>query len=260
MGKTSRPFPTGHLRLNPRKDATGDTPLVIQLEYVIKGRPLRRSTGYKAKPCDWDKTANKSRGGVKASYGVDYRNLNQRLGKLLDSIDRRMEDYCEKNSNNLNWDIAVAIVDNKPQAREDHGIDFQKYVEDILEAEKARNKIGQSVYKNGLSAMNIFSEFLTSQNLGTYEQGKIFVSEITTGLIERYIAWRRKVKKNTDATINHAMTPILKGCQKAALEGYIPHSLNSAIQGMRIITQKSLENDDDNQIRHLSKKTVGEVA
>lgn len=60
MGKTSRPFPTGHFRLNPKKNASDDTPLVIQLEYVVKGRPIRRSTGYTVKPTDWDRSTESS--------------------------------------------------------------------------------------------------------------------------------------------------------------------------------------------------------
>lgn len=78
MGKETRPFPTGHLRLCPKKNATTDTPFVIQLEYVVQGRAVRRTTGFTASQSDWDKSANKGRGGVKASFGGDYRNLNQR--------------------------------------------------------------------------------------------------------------------------------------------------------------------------------------
>ena len=153
MGKSSRPFPTGHYRLNPKKNASDDTPLAIQLEYVVKGRPIRRSTGYTAKPSDWDKKSNKVRGGVKASYGVDYRNLNQRLLKLVTSTDERLESYCEKNPDKMSWEIAVSIIDKTPKSRDDKGIDFVEYVNEILRNEKERNKIGQSVYKNGLSGM-----------------------------------------------------------------------------------------------------------
>lgn len=243
MGKTSRPFPTGHFRLNPKKNASDDTPLVIQLEYVIKGRPIRRSTGYSVKPVDWDKKSNKGRGGVKASYGVDYRNLNQRLVKLVNSTDERLEAYCEKNPDKMSWAIAAAVIDQTPESRDDKGIDFVEYVNEILKNEKDRNKIGQSVYKNGLSGMKMFSEFLLTEKLGTYAPDKIYVSEISISIVEKYINWRRTVKKNTDETINHSLTPILKGCKKAAIEGYISQTLNNSIQGMRIVTTKSLEND-----------------
>lgn len=80
--------------------------------------------------------------------------------------------------------------------------------------EKERNKIGQSVYKNGLSGMKVFGEFLMTEKLGTYEPDKIYVSEISIDIVEKYISWMRTVKKNTDDTINHSLTPILKGCRK----------------------------------------------
>lgn len=213
MGKTARPFPTGHFRLNPKRNASTDTPLVIQLEYVVKGRPIRRSTGYSVKLSDWDKNTNKGRGGVRASYGVDYKNLNQRLSKLVDSTDERLEQYCEKNPDKLSWDIAVAVIDRAPESREDKGIDFIDYVNELLLNEKNRNKIGLSVYKNGKSAMKVFGEFLHTEKLGTYAPDKIYVSEISISLVENYIDWRKRVKKNTEATINHALTPILKGLQ-----------------------------------------------
>ena len=260
MGKSSRPFPTGHFRLNPKKNASDDTPLVIQLEYVIKGRPIRRSTGYSVKPVDWDKKSNKGRGGIKASYGVDYRNLNQRLVKLVNSTDERLEEYCEKNPDKMSWAIAAAVIDQTPESRDDKGIDFVEYVNEILKNEKDRNKIGQSVYKNGLSGMKMFSEFLLTEKLGTYSPDKIYVSEISISIVEKYINWRRTVKKNTDETINHSLTPILKGCKKAAIEGYISQTLNNSIQGMRIVTTKSLENDGGDNIRHLSTEELKRLA
>jgi integrase len=257
MGKSSRPFPTGHFRLNPKRKATSSsTPLVIQIEYTVGGSAVRRSTGYSVRPADWDKTANKGIGGVKASYGVDYRNFNQRLIKIIKTIDDRFEKYTEKHPNQMSWKIAAAIIDQTPETRDDKGIDFIEYVNDLLLNERTRHKIGQSVYHNGLSGMNVFCEFLITEKLGTYAPDKIYVSEISVGIIEKYIAWRRRVKKNTDATINHALTPILKGCKQATLDGYISQSLNNAIQGMRIISKKSLEDDGVSNIKHLSRQEI----
>ncbi|MDD6869638.1 MAG: tyrosine-type recombinase/integrase [bacterium] len=146
----------------------------------------------------------------------------------------------------------MAIIDKTPKSRDDKGIDFVEYVNEILGNEKERNKIGQSVYKNGLSGMKMFGEFLLTEKLGTYAPDKIYVSEISISIVEKYINWRKTVKKNTDETINHSLTPILKACKKAAIEGYISHTLNNSIQCMRIVTTKSLENDSGDKIRHLS--------
>ena len=67
---------------------------------------------------------------------------------------------------------------------------FVEYVNEILRNEKERNKIGQSVYKNGLSGMKMFGEFLLTEKLGTYAPDKIYVSEISISIVEKYINWR----------------------------------------------------------------------
>ena len=62
--------------------------------------------------------------------------MNQRLTKLVDSTDERLEVYCEKNPDKMSWDIAVAVIDKTPQARDDKDIDFIQYVKDLLLNEK----------------------------------------------------------------------------------------------------------------------------
>lgn len=60
--------------------------------------------------------------------------------------------------------------------------------------------------------MNIFQTFLRATKKGTYKPDSIYVGEISVELIDEYITWRREVKLNSDATINHSLTPILKAC------------------------------------------------
>ena len=112
--------------------------------------------------------------------------MNQRLTKLVDSTNERLEVYYEKNPDKMSWDIAVAVIDKTPQARDDKGIDFIQYVKDLLLNEKERNKIGQRVYKNGLSGMKVFGEFLMTEKLGTYEPDKIYISEISIDIVESH--------------------------------------------------------------------------
>ena len=56
--------------------------------------------------------------------------------------------------------------------------------------------------------INIFQIFLRATNKGTYKPDSIYVGEISVELIDEYIKWRREVKQNSNATINHALTPI----------------------------------------------------
>ena len=253
MGKYSRPYPTGHYRLYKTSNSKPDKALSVQIEYAAKSVAVRRSTGISVKEKDWNPNENKGRGGVRASYGQDYRNVNNRLSKRLDEMDAKIAEWCTKHPGQITVDIVRALLDDSPTTRDDKGIDFSDFVTTNLKNELERNKIGISVYKNGVSVMNIFGMFLKAEKLGTYAPDKIYVSEITTAIIDRYIQWRREFKHNSDDTINHALTPILKGCQLAMIQGYIPANLNAAIQQMRIVKTKSLQTDNSSKIKHLSK-------
>ena len=259
MGKAARPYPTGHFRLYKTNRAKDGQELVIQMEYTVKSVAVRRSTGFSATEKDWNPKENSGRGGVRASYGPDYRNINNRIVKRVNELDAKIADWCDKHPNQITVDVVRDFLDDKPTTRDDKGIDFSTFVTDNLKKEYERNKIGISVYKNGLSGMNIFRMFLKAEELGTYACDKIYVSEISTDIIDRYIKWRREFKGNSDDTINHALTPILKGCQQAAIQGYIPPSLNAAIQGMRIIKTTSLQNDNSSQIKHLTKEQLDKL-
>lgn len=256
MGKQARPFPTGHYRLYKTSRQKPGSAITVQLEYVVNSTPIRRASGYTVMEEDWNPNENRGRGGVRASYGSDYRVVNNKLAKRLDTLDAKIAEWCEKHPNSLSVEIVKAFIDGLPTTRDDKGLDFREYVCELLKDEYARNKIGQSVYKNGISNMNGFAQFLKAEKLGTYARDKIYVSEITTALIERYIKWRREFKKNGDETINHALTPLLKACRKAAIEGYIPMTLSAKIQEMRIVKQKSLETDDESVVKHLSKEQL----
>lgn len=259
MGKTASPYPTGHLRLYKTNRKANDKPLTVQLEYTISSYVVRRSSGISSLESDWNPKENKGRGGVKASFGPDYKNVNRRLAKKLDDIDARIADWCDKHPRQLTVEMLKALIDESPITREDKGIDFCEYVISLLKYEYDRNKIGHSVYKNGLSGMRIFSQFLKAEKLGTYACDKIYVSEITTDLINRYISYRRNFKKNSDETINHALTPILKGCRQASVDGYISSRLNNAIQDMRIIKKMSLQDEDGSNVKHLTKDEISRL-
>ncbi len=256
MGKTSSPYPSGKLKLYKCNRQTKGEPLPVQMIYVHKSVAVRRATGVNVKESDWNSKENNGRGGVRASYGRDFRNLNARLLKKVEETDARIMEWCDKHPGEMTLDMLKALLDGKSEARDDRGIDFATYTTDLLLSEKQRNKIGQSVYENGRSAMNIFGLFLKAEKLGTYDKDKIYVSEITPSLIEKYIIWRKEFKGNSDETINHALTPILKACKRAVIDGYISQQTNAMIQDMRIASAVSLEEGSTSEVKHLSKEQI----
>ena len=90
----------------------------------------------------------------------------------------------------------------------------------------------------------MFQEFLRSTKRGTYKPDSIYIGEISVELIDEYITWRRDIKKNGDATINHSLTPILKACAYATELRMIDVAINTRIQDMRIAPKVSLSIDE----------------
>lgn len=88
--------------------------------------------------------------------------------------------------------------------------------------------------------MNIFQTFLRATRQGTYRPDSVFVSDMTPELLGSYINWRREIKQNSDATINHSLTPILKACAYACEMNIMEPAVNARIQDMRIVTKASL--------------------
>ena len=54
----------------------------------------------------------------------------------------------------------------------------------------------------------------------------------------------QEIKQNSDATINHALTPILKACAYASEMNMMDPVVNARIQDMRIVTKVSLSEEE----------------
>ena len=92
--------------------------------------------------------------------------------------------------------------------------------------------------------MNIFRTFLRATKQGTYKSDAIYVGDMTPELLDSYIEWRREIKQNSDATINHSLTPILKACAYACEMNIMDPAINARIQDMRIISKTSLSDEE----------------
>lgn len=78
--------------------------------------------------------------------------------------------------------------------------------------------------------MNIFQTFLRATKQSSYRPDAIYVGNMTPELLDSYISWRREIKQNSDATINHSLTPILKTWAYACDMGIMEPAVNVRIQ------------------------------
>lgn len=260
MGRQKKPFPLGHFRLRYPKNYDKTKVYPVEIEYIFSGKPLRRSMSISVKVEDWNPNGNNGRGEIRASMPDSVR-FNNLLLMKVNKVDAALNEYHQAHPGEVSEEIISAFLDDKPITRKDKGEDFITFVLKRLDSEYSRNKIGYSRYKNGQSCMNIFQQFLRATNNGTYKPDGLYIGEVTPELIDKYIKWRRDFKNNSDATINHSLTPILKGCEAACKMGLIDREVNAAIQDMRIQEKASLEAEGEKEFdgHNLSKEQLAKL-
>ena len=244
MGRPKRLYPHGKYRLRTPKQIEADKLYPLDLEYTWDRQVIRRTTNIIVKESDWNQNGDNGRGEIRASYGPEYKRLNKMLQSRVEHIDSLLAEYNEQHPFQITAEVVSALLADKPLTRKDQGRDFVEFTIERLASDYSRNRIGRSRFENGKSGMNIFREFLRSTKKGSYRPDSIYVGEITPELIDSYIEWRREVKNNSDATINHALTPILKACSYASDMNLIDPNINARIQDMRIITKVSLSDEE----------------
>ncbi len=148
----------------------------------------------------------------------------------IERIDSQLAEYNERNPNQITAEVATGFCADKPLAQRDQGKEFVEFALERLSSDYSQNRIGQSRYENGKSCMNIFQTFLRATKQSSYRPDAIYVGNMTPELLDSYISWRREIKQNSDATINHSLTPILKACAYACEMGMMEPAVNARIQ------------------------------
>lgn len=246
MGRQKKPFPLGRFRLRYPKNYDKAKIYPVEIVYIFGGRTIKRNMNISVAVADWNPNGNNGRGEIRATV-PDCVRLNKILLTKVNKVDAGLNEYHLKFPGQVNEDVISAYLDDKPLSRRDKGEDFAAYVEKRLAIDYNLNKIGYSRYQNGKSSMNIFRQFLMATGNGTYKEDSIYVGEISVELLDKYIKWRRNFKNNSDQTINHALTPILKACDTACTAGYIDREVNAELQDMRIQEKVSLEAEGEKE-------------
>jgi integrase len=244
MGRPKRLYPLGRYRLRIRGKIDKEKLYLVELEYTWNRQVIRKGVNIFVKVGDWNQNANQGRGGIRPSYGAEANRINSVLMARVDKIDIMLAEYHQKHPNQITAEIINDLLSGKPITRKDKGKDLVEFVTERLDSDYSRNRIGRSRYENGKSSMNIFQTFLLSTNRGTYKPDSIYVGDLTVELVEAYIDWRRTIKRNTDGTINHALTPIMKAAAYAAELNMIDPATNARIQDMRVMPKISLSSDE----------------
>lgn len=105
MGRPKRLYPLGKYRIRIRNGADKEKTYPIELEYTWGLDTVRRTTNIHVKASDWNPKENQGRGEIRASYGNEYKRLNQVLINRVDRIDPQLAEYYEKHPNQITTEV-----------------------------------------------------------------------------------------------------------------------------------------------------------
>lgn len=223
----------------------------IYIRYVFNRTSIVRPiANYQCRDADWNQNGNMGRGEVRASYGTDFKRVNAMLAKKVSDIDNALVEYNNAHPNKLTVQLVRDIMDGKPLTRQDEGKNFIEFADEITENKYKESRISHSTYKNRLCCMRKFKKFLNYE----YKADFIFVGDMTKDVVSKYIQWRKSTEENSHETINHALTPLIDACERAADLGLISKAEYADIKRMRLpkIVSFNAENEE-NAVRYLEK-------
>ena len=254
MGRVARKYPMGRFFLRTPAKVDEDKLYPVYLYYFCGGKKIRQSTSVLALAKDWNQKANHGIGELRASYGPDYRKKNQQLQKMLRKIDGSIFDYVEMNGE-ISPDIIQGFIcgDDRP-LRADKGRNFVAYALELLEKQYMRRKIRISTYKNSVSILNQFKNFLSDKECG--QKGELFVGNITEDIVRDFLSWGLERGRKTD-TVEKYLETISKICRQASDNGFLCKASAQAITDIAL--EENLDDSLARSIKYLTTVEIGKL-
>ena len=229
----------------------------ICLYYAVKKVPVKKSMGIFIHPdlfCNDGKTDTYILGGECGHPKADI--YNKVLARKKNEYDQIIEDL----ERNKDFVMTVPIMRSILNGTYKQEMDSQKgkvpFVEEVLNVNRnlyEKGKISYSVWHNVECSMNVFKKFLKKKKKkDTNPNNILYCCDITVELIEDYIEWR-KDRDNSNATINHSLTPIFKTIRKMMRLGWIKSEVGEEILDLYLPTQYvSLDNPVMGKVEYLT--------
>ena len=242
MERISRSYPKGKLKLRAPKKAQPDKKYQVYIEYNWQADNARKSTGISVFAKEWNDKGNGGIGEIRATANTDYKYYNNAMHKRIEDIDMKIHQYYEIHQH-ITCDIIRSFLDDNDEVlRPDEGKDFITFAKELIESRYNKGKIGVSTWKNGISYLNKFEEYLLLEHKGTHGEHNelIYVSEINEDLLIDFRKYRFLAKKKT-TTVNKTLSPILQACEYACQLGYVSHHINAALQDLYMKEEDKLK-------------------
>lgn len=255
MARVARKYPTGRFFLRTPAKIDEEKLYPVYLNYFCGGKKIRQSTDIRCMVKDWNPDANHGIGELRASYGTDYRKKNGKLQKLLRKVDSNIFEYVEQNGE-ISPDIIQDFIcgDDRP-LRADKGQSFVAYALDVLGKQYKGHKIRISTYKNSISILNQFTNFLSEKE--GEKGGELYVGSITEELVREFLVWGLDRGRKTD-TVEKYLETISKICKHASVDGLLCKTSAQTIAD--ITMEKNIDDNARKSIKYLTTEEMTKLA
>lgn len=88
--RPKRLYSLGKYRLRTPKVVDKEKAYPVELEYTWSRQIIRKTTNVFVKVTDWNQNGNQGRGEIRASYGGEFKRLNQLLLARVERIDSQL--------------------------------------------------------------------------------------------------------------------------------------------------------------------------
>ena len=255
MARVARKYPTGRFFLRTPAKIDEEKLYPVYLNYFCGGKKIRQSTDIRCMVKDWNPDANHGIGELRESYRTDYRKKNGKLQKLLRKVDSNIFEYVEQNGE-ISPDIIQDFIcgDDRP-LRADKGQSFVAYALDVLGKQYKGHKIRISTYKNSISILNQFTNFLSEKE--GEKGGELYVGSITEELVREFLVWGLDRGRKTD-TVEKYLETISKICKHASVDGLLCKTSAQTIAD--ITMEKNIDDNARKSIKYLTTEEMTKLA
>lgn len=247
-----RPKPTkikGNFNLRTDRKADANGRYCIYIDYVLQSRHAKVATEVWVEEKHWDKKKRE----VSSSHPLSAK-LNRQLEIQRREIDERIFDYSQKHRITLDALRALAqgrVVPKGAKCTDD----FVEYAIKVNQEEYKLGKIGVSVRDNALCSFNIFRQFLRQH----HGEDSLYIKELNADLIREYIFWRQG-RGNINATINKALTPLIKAARRATSEKLIEVGIADEIARLYLPTKIEQGEEEASDVHYLTEGQLHQFA
>lgn len=173
MGRISRLYPKGRLRLRIPKMVQSGKKYPLYIEYNWHADSIRKSTGISVSVKEWNEKGYCGIGEIRATTDIDYKYYNHALHKRIEDIDVKIHKYYEMHQHITCDVIRSFLEDNDNALRPDEGKDFIEFAKELMEKRYEKGKIGFSTCKNGIMSQILVKTYcLTSVSIDSWQKRK----------------------------------------------------------------------------------------